>query len=100
MAAGSGSNGSNSRDESSRNGSGSAIPSAAAVGAASSSSSSYDSPVPIFRDMHEFEVEAVAVIVEGLQEEHHFLQSMVIGPILAFVTEVRGFDGKHEITCP
>jgi hypothetical protein len=50
--------------------------------------SSSEPRVPMFRDMHEFELEAVVAMLEGFQEEHPFLQSMVVVPILAFLKEV------------
>ena len=41
--------------------------------------------------MHEFEMEAIGVIVEALQAEHPYLSQMVVGPVVDFIHEVSLF---------
>ena len=45
-------------------------------------------PFPSYRNVREFEMEAVSVIVEGLQSEHPYIRDMVIGPVISYMQEV------------
>ena len=43
---------------------------------------------PSYSNFREFEMEAVLVIIEGLQSEHPYIRDMVIGPVISFMQEV------------
>lgn len=60
-----------------------------------------------FGSVHDFEVEAIGVIIEALRAEHPYLSQMVIGPVVDFIHEVSvygqacprvwAWDFMHEV---